>query len=347
MMIRGREDPRLVARIIRSAPMRYRAGADPSADRPAHVRAASGLAWIGDRLAVVQDDANFIALVDPLTGLADAIALPADPAGRRQFDDGRGNRHHKLDLEAVTTVPAADGPTLLAIGSGSLPNRERIVIVRGVGTAAPTVEVLPVPALFAALREEARFAGSEMNVEGLLHLGDRLRLFGRGNGAVRGDLQPIDATCDLGWEALETYLAHPDGSPPRPTNVVRYELGTLRGARLSFTDAALAWAPKHAVERVIVTATAEASPDAVRDGPVTGSVIGVIEHQRELRWAELTDGDGAPWSGKAEGIALVPGARRAFIAVDHDDHERPSDLCEVELTGPWFGAPTAEFSNPR
>src|SRR5688500_6401908 len=99
--------PTLVARVTRCIPMTYAAGADLSADRPAHVRAASGLAWFGDRLAVVQDDANFIALVDPATGLTDAVPLPPGPGGIRPFDDSRGHKADKLDLEAIVCLPRA------------------------------------------------------------------------------------------------------------------------------------------------------------------------------------------------------------------------------------------------
>ncbi|HEX8906906.1 MAG TPA: hypothetical protein VF771_18795, partial [Longimicrobiaceae bacterium] len=83
MTVRARHDPSLAARVVRSVPLLYAAGADPSLDRPAHVRAASSAVRIGGRLAVVQDDANFVAMVDPETGLADAITLPAGHGGAR------------------------------------------------------------------------------------------------------------------------------------------------------------------------------------------------------------------------------------------------------------------------
>ncbi len=71
--IAAHRDPALRARIVRKVPLVYAAGADPALDRPAHVRAGSGLAWIGGVLAVMQDDANFIALADPVTGLVAAV----------------------------------------------------------------------------------------------------------------------------------------------------------------------------------------------------------------------------------------------------------------------------------
>jgi len=44
--------------MVRSCVLRYRDVADPGLDRPAFARAASGVAWLGPRLAVVQDDAK-------------------------------------------------------------------------------------------------------------------------------------------------------------------------------------------------------------------------------------------------------------------------------------------------
>ena len=121
--------------------MRYAAGADAAIDRPAHVRAASGLAWVGDshgRIAVIQDDANFVALVDPATGAAEAIVLASGHEGLRQFDDARGNKAHKLDLEALATVADGTRTLLLAFGSGSSARRESVLVLEDVARTAPS-----------------------------------------------------------------------------------------------------------------------------------------------------------------------------------------------------------------
>ena len=67
-----------------------------------------------------------------------------------------------------------------------------------------------------------------------------LRLFGRGNGAAGESSEALDATCDIDIERLFAHVSAPHlHPPPEPVNVVRFDLGTLRGMRLSFTDGAL------------------------------------------------------------------------------------------------------------
>jgi len=343
-------DDALTATVVRSLLLRYRDGADAALDRPAHVRAASGLAWVGSRLAVIQDDTNFVALVDPTDGGADAVPLPAGPGGVRQFDDGRGNKAHKLDLEAVVSVPAAAAggsgePLVVAFGSGSSPRRERVVVCHGLGDRAREVRVDLHDArdFYAGLRAAADFAGSELNVEGAVYLGGgRLRLFGRGNGAPRDGVLPVDATCDVDWPALAAHLGAPGRDPPPvPTGIVQYDLGAVGGVALTFTDAARGPGDAGAGTRwTVYTAAAEASPDATRDGPVAGAAIGVIAERSSgtaARWALLRDAAGEPFAGKAEGIVLAPGdPTRAYVVVDRDAYDAPSQLCEVALGGPWF-----------
>ena len=332
-LVTATADPRLRARVLRRVPLHYTEGADEGLDRPAHVRAGSSLAAVPGGIALVQDDANFIAVVAGAGAHVRAIALPAGPEGERQFDDGRGNKAHKLDLEACVAAEHDDDTLLVALGSGSSARRERVALVTGWRGDHPSVRVVHVPRLYAALRDESAFAGSELNVEGAIRVGDRLRLFGRGNGAARDDAQPVNATCDLAWDALLAHLHAPEDpahDAPRPEAIRRYALGVLDGIALGFTDAA-PWR-----DRILFSAAAEDSPDAVRDGRVTGSVIGVMDPSGAVRWTPLTDANGAPLAVKVEGLLPDPDDdRRLYVVVDADDPDAASELVEVELEGGW------------
>ena len=75
----GRHDPSRGARVVARAPLLYERGPDAALDRPAHMRAGSALVALPDaRLAVIQDDACFLAVIDP--GRAFVITDRDDPA---------------------------------------------------------------------------------------------------------------------------------------------------------------------------------------------------------------------------------------------------------------------------
>ncbi len=322
-------DPHLSARITRRTPLMYRDGADPNSDRPAHVRAGSALAWVGDRLIVVQDDANFIALVDPRRDVdADVVVLPAGHEGKRQFDSGRGNKKHKLDLESCITIDEGGDQTLIAFGSGSKSARERIVVVTRLATDSPAVSAINATEFYASLRDTAHFAGARLNIEGAVVIdGRELRLFNRGNGARRDGREPVNASCTLDWLAFREYLQGPLVLPPLPRAVQQYELGAIDDIPLGFTDA-IAWAGG-----VLFSAAAEASKDAIDDGRVAGSVIGVIPVLGAGGWARIVNGDGSPFIGKIEGIAAGPDPREIHAVADEDEPSKASEICIIALEG--------------
>lgn len=152
------------------------------------------------------------------------------------------------------------------------------------------------PALYARLRSAAPFAGSELNVEGALVVphpaGPRLRLLNRGNGAPRNGRRPVNATADLDLAALLAHLAAPDAAAPPLLDVTPYALGTLGGLPLGLTDGS-----RDASGRLLVTMAAEDSPDATRDGRVSGSALGVV------------DGAGGPCASAGPPSARLAGTR--------------------------------------
>lgn len=326
LTIHAVRDLTLQATVIKSTPLFYSKGADPTLDRPAHVRAGSSLSWFGDRLALVQDDANFLVLINPQSFEVEAITLPSGEAGLRQFDDRRGNKRFKMDLEACCTVPTPDGDLFLAFGSGSTARREQILMVR---ESDPRFTLHQAEALYAELRACTAFSGSELNLEGAIFQAGQIRLLNRGNGAPQGTLLPINATGDLNWDELAAYLhASEPRQPPRLHNVCQYDLGTLNGLELSFTDATTTQ------RGVMFAMTAEDSPDVTSDGIVTGSALGILD--ATPRWIELRTLDGALFMGKVEGIcASRENEQRLFLVIDADDPMLPCELCEVELAGGW------------
>jgi len=319
-MIRATHDPSLDVRVVSARPLIYREGADAALDRPAHVRAGSGLVVFGDAAWVVQDDALFLARIDlsevvaageTTASLAVAsIALPAGHEGARQFLVARGTKKHKPDFECVIAVTGG----IVAIGSGSTPARRKLVHVALPSGAAHVVDA----AAFYAALEGHDFAGSELNVEGAIVMGDVLRLFQRGNGAPRDGRAPVNATADV---ALGDALA---GHATELRHVRLYDLGALDGVPLSFTDATAGpdggpW----------YLAAAEDSPDTYQDGVNVGCVLGHIDEATgDARYGLVREKDGAPSRRKLEGLAWTAAA--GWLAVeDRDDPEIAAELVRL------------------
>lgn len=322
---------RLGARVVSRTPLFYARGADAALDRPAHVRAGSALVRLGpSTLAVVQDDASFLAILEGVGGelVVRDVPLPAHD-GVRQFDDGRGNKKSKLDLEACL----ACDDVLVAFGSGSSPKRERVVIVEGPTDADPRITIVEAHALYEAMRNVPFFQGSELNIEGAAIAGDDVLFLQRGNGASVGDRQPVDASARVDRHALFAYLlglARDANAPPCPPlrDAVQWDLGTAGGTRLTFTDAVTTGGRWTAF-----LACAEASPDATRDGPVAGVAIGRLDDRLgEAELGIITDEGGAPLLDKTEGITLDDhDPCRAWLVVDRDDPDCPAELLELHL----------------
>ncbi|MBI5515877.1 MAG: hypothetical protein HY909_19000 [Deltaproteobacteria bacterium] len=329
-------DPGLRGVVTARRAMVYAAREHP--EQPAHVRAGSGVGWFRGRLLVAQDDVNYLALVDPSTGLAHPVPLPP-VEGTRVFGEALGNKHHKLDLEALFVW---DG-VCWALGSGSTPARR--TVVRWDGTAP---ELVQCGELYALLEATEGFAGSELNVEGAAALprpgGAVLRLFQRGNGAPRGGLSPQSATVDLPLGALLGYFERCRSAPdaPVPEAVQRALAGALAWdlgrARSPTHDREVPWTFTDGCAgrdgAALYLAAAEDSPDTYHDGPCIGAALGVQTPDGRARQGLLFDRGGAALTDKPEGLVLDrhdPAV--AWVVLDRDDPDTPSALCRVELRG--------------
>ena len=302
-MINARQEANRSVRVVQRLALRY--DADTSAQvGTGWIRAGSALARFGKRLIMVQDDALWLGWWAE-SGKLYAQALPTTEGGARLVDDKR----RKPDFEAAVVL----GERLFVLGSGALPSRERIAVLDLDGAA----RLVDAPDLYAALRGEPRLAGRQLNLEGALLDGQRLVLYSRGNAAALSDDDGFDGSVELDAEAFERYL---DGAGPVPAigRLEQYRLGEIDSVRLTLTDVALRHGKRHYV------AAAEASPDAIADGQVLGTSLGVLDD--DPRYTLIQAEDGAALRDKVEG--LLPGATDdEWLAItDPDDASRPAEL---------------------
>lgn len=308
----------LTATLGRPRLLRYDHGAHPLEDLPGHVRAASSIRRQGGRLVILQDDVSALAVLDPSTGSTQPILLPAGPDGARVFDDARGNKKFKMDLEACVVLP--DG-RLVAFGSGSSPQREKIVtIAAGKGAMA---QQLSGSDFYASLRIHTAAHGTRLNIEGAVVHGDWLRLLQRGIG--RRGFESWNAILDI---SLNKFVGWLDGRNPLPPvrRILEVCLGAVAGVSLGFTDAAVA-----DDGRIAFVACAEDTDDVLTDGPVLGCRFGWLDPDGQAAvMTTIVDSDGQPTRLKLEGIETRIGGGSVFdVVADMDRGDEPAQLAEL------------------
>jgi hypothetical protein len=281
----------------------------------APVRAASAVAPFGDGWLVAQDDATAAAWVRG--HLVTRVRLLDPVEGHAVFSSAEGTKHLKPDLEAACDVGRG---RVLLLGSGSTPARMRCVLMSPGG--APSVGHLPV--LYEQVADALGRPLDQLNLEGACVVGEQLRWFARGNAAAGVP----SASVDVELASLLALVAS-DGGAPRLGAIRSYDLGAAAGVQLAVTDAVAL--PDG---RVLVSAAAEDTPNAVDDGPVVGSSLVLLDGARVVGSAALPRLEGAV--AKVEGLALVdadPGGARVLAVVDDDAPERPS--AELVLSVRW------------
>ncbi len=282
--------------------------------------AASGLVQRQGRLYIVADDEHHLAVLDAASCSGHWLRLfdgelPDAPAARKAA---------KPDLETLIELPLCDEApfgALLALGSGSRPNRQSGVLMafdaRGELSGAP--RLIDLAPLYAPLRAVA----GELNLEGgVVCCGDEFLLLQRAN---LGQLRNL--CLRFAWREVWPWLLGGAVALPRMHEPVAYELGAIDGVALGFSDAAALPGGQW-----VFSAVAEATTDSYRDGACAGSAIGVVSASGELRSLQRLEG-----SWKVEGIAatLLDAAGRALeltLVTDADDRARPASCLKVKMS---------------
>ena len=279
--------------------------------RSRFISAASGLVLVGRWLYVIADDELHLG-VFLATGTAKGSLLRLLPGKLPMAPKKRKAR--KADFEVLTLLPSFKGcphGALLALGSGSRPNRCRGVLVPldGAGAINGPPRIIELSALYASLQEKL----GELNVEGAVVLGKHLCLLNRGHPRKGGS-----AVVWLDLRAVLLAILSAGAIGRMRCKVRRYDLGKADGIPFGFTDGAAA--PGGGI---LFTAVAESADDSYADGPCVGAAVGVIgpdgelESMRKLR----------PLL-KVEGIAVRPGGRgqKVLLVTDADDAKLPAGL---------------------
>jgi hypothetical protein len=289
----------------------------PGPGRPRHLSAASGLARVGDRLYVVADDEHQLGVFS-VEGSEPGELLTVLPG--RLPDAKLQRKAVKADLEALTRLPAMPGfpyGALLALGSGSRPNREAGALIELDAWDVAREPAMPVSCaeLYAALR--ARLPA--LNIEGMFATGEHLCLLHRGN-----KRDSINACIRLELPtALDALAAGSPLGAGTPWDIRTFDLGAIRGVPLCFTDGAAIPGG-----RFVFAAVAEDTEDNYEDGPCVGAAVGIVDADGRIDVLEQLE-----HCHKIEGVdAQVDGsAIRLLFVTDADDPDVPAALLAATL----------------
>ena len=270
----------------------------------AHLSAASGLVCALGHAYVIGDDEHHLAVFRDRASPGELVRvvageLPAAKAARKK---------RKPDFETLLWLP--DDARLLALGSGSRPQRDRGVVIRLNADGTPRADARPFD--LAPLYEPLRARLGSINVEGALVLREAFLLLQRGHAGASANLAIHYRGSDLrDVVAGQVSLLH-------PLTMQAYELGYIDGVALAFTDAAAlpdgGW---------VFSAVAEDSDGSYADGPCRGSVVGVVAADGQLQsLRRLACRD------KVEGIAVRvdTDGTALFMVTDADDPAQASWL---------------------
>jgi len=285
-----------------------------------HLSAASGMWICNDTLYVVADD-ELVLGVFSMQNDQPGQTLTIIPGALPQ--EAKQRKAAKPDFESLTYLPASamyPHGALLALGSGSTEQRKR-------GMLWPfdqQQQLVPVPQLFdlQPLYQPLESVFADLNIEGVVIQGNRLKLWQRANNQQRNNavieypLADVYAVINAQQQILNL----------QPQRIDYYDLGEVAGVPLSFTDA-------YALEdgACLFTAAAENTDNSYLDGECVAAAIGLIDAQRQLRWLKPVQP-----IVKIEGISAkhVGDQLQVLLVSDADNPATAAQLLETHIQYP-------------
>lgn len=331
------EDPRCwpAPFVAQSAPWKIQIAEVISEGRPELadlMEECSGLSFSRGELVAAHAKADFVEFIDAKAGSHRRVELPK---GGARIAAGL-KRGAELSIEAVMAGRDYRGEFLLAVGSGSNSEAQRIVRMR-VGAGELDLWVVEANWLYRTLALLPGFASSTLNIEGVAAIRAReggapiVRLCQRGNGKPRTNAPVTSATVDIHQTVLIGYLERCRQNPNAQlgddlTNVRRYDLGALDGVRLGFSDAC-----GMGDERMLYVAVAEDCPDVGISGPNHGTLIGIIDGDGQALQAPIRESDGSPTNAKVAAVT-IDDRGRIYVALQATK-TLPARLCRLKVSG--------------
>ncbi|WP_125077639.1 DUF6929 family protein [Rufibacter latericius] len=280
------------------------------------IPSASGIERVGDQYYVIGDDSPYLFTLDKNFKVTKKTPL----FEASSMVEGRIPKPVKPDLEAITQLTMEGGqPYLFIIGSGATEPRNTgflIPLTRNGPDKPITINLTP---LYNQLRANKAITGqAALNIEGLA--ADEEYVYFLQRYAPGG--QNVLITYTL--ESMVPFLQG-KGAAPKPSGIKSWTLPDIAQIKTGFSGMTTALGG-----RMLFTASAEETPNAVLDGEIYGSLVGLLQaHPHNTPGpakpqvaVTITEQDGTPYKSKIESICISGQDRSDLTAVcvaDNDD----------------------------
>lgn len=202
------------------------------------IAAASGIVYNSDELHIVSDNSNYLYSYNlSRQHLSKTVLLESDPMENI-------NKANKMDLESITF----DGKQYYLYGSGSTEKRNNRFIWDGKKVVKEDYSKI-----YTYLMQKFKISKEDFNIEGVVHIDNRILLFNRGNGP-----KSVNAILEYNSKAEDK------------SRYIPIILPKLNGISTGFSDATIVG------DDIYFIATAEDAKSTYLDGEIAGSLLGKI-----------------------------------------------------------------------
>ena len=264
---------------------------------------ASGTSIINDTLFVAGDDSPWIYKLDHDYSIISKLKFGQYPIN----GEGVIPKADKPDLEALASFNNNDIQKVFAFGSGSIaPQRDILVIVN---SSSHNPQTYSLQQLYNQLRLDKHLQNHELNIEAAAIYKDNLILLNRGKNLL------------IQYQLTDLLSSLKDKAPIPTPKIYKFTLPEISQIEAGFSGAAFI----PGTNKLIFTASAEDTPNAVDDGEILGSMVGIIKvdklsKQNQPATATLTD-NGTPLKVKAESVSILENAEHSaniILVTDSD-----------------------------
>lgn len=278
----------------------------------------SGLAVVESAIYIVGDDSPWLFKYSKdFEPLNKYLLLEGFPL------EGRIPKAVKPDFESMAEVQEGGNTSLLIFGSGSIsPERDMLIKVDTQQMENP--QVFSLTTFYDHLLFLMGGSRADLNIEGALVIKEELFLFNRADNQI----------FVVNWKNLLKSLQDEKAIRSLDIRQFKIDLPDREGVIAGFSGAC--FVPEQ--NKILFTATLEATEDWIADGEILGSYLGVLdlnklsEGKAEKLFLVLGE-DGQPIKDKLESLAIhnlrEDGALRLVAVADNDDGT--SRLLELEV----------------